>query len=285
MILTVSIISSDGENLVITVEIVAVGNELLLGDVLDTNTNWLCKRITGLGGRVRRAVLVEDDVEAIAAELRGAVERGADLVFTMGGLGPTADDVTLAAVAMAAGVPLEENEEALTLLRTKYKELAEKGYVADAALTEARRKMACLPRGSLPLINPVGGAPGVAVKISGATIISLPGVPEELKGIFQTSLQPILTELFGTGTFVERTVIVDHGDESTLAPILKRVAGDNPSIYVKSLAKRFGPKRRLRVIFSMAGSDRAEMEATLNKALGEFKRALADARIGIASSE
>ena len=267
------------------VEIVAVGNELLLGDVLDTNTHWLCKRITGLGGRVRRAVLVEDDVEAIAAEIRGALARGADAVFTTGGLGPTADDVTLAGVARAAGVPLEESEEALALVRAKYKELAERGYVSDGALTEARRKMACLPKGSLPLANPVGGAPGVVVKIGGATVISLPGVPKELKGIFQTSLQPILAELFGAGTFVEKTVIVDHGDESTLAPILERVADDNPSVYIKSLAKRFGPRRRLRVIFSMAGSDRAEVEAALDRALAEFKRALADVGLSIASIE
>ena len=102
-----------------TVDIVAVGNELLLGDVLDTNTHWLCKRITGLGGRVRRAVMIEDDVEVIAAEIRGALARGADVVFTTGGLGPTADDMTLTAVAQALDAPLELNEEALSLVLDK----------------------------------------------------------------------------------------------------------------------------------------------------------------------
>lgn len=260
----------------VRVEIIAVGNELLLGDVLNTNTNWLCKRITGLGGRVHRAVLVEDDVETIVAEIREALARGADVVFTTGGLGPTPDDMTLAAVAEAAGVPLEENERALALIRAKYQELADRGYVKHSHLTQARRKMACLPKGSLPLANPVGGAPGIAMKIGGATVVSLPGVPAELKGIFESSLQPILDELFGGVFFAEKVILVDCGDESTLAPILKRVADDNPSVYIKSLAEHFGPERKLPVIFSIAGSDRAEVDANLGRALGEFKRALAD---------
>ncbi len=268
----------------VEVEIISIGSELLLGDVLDTNTNWLCRRITGLGGRVRRATLVRDEIPAIVEEIRRALAQGVDAIFTVGGLGPTVDDVTLAAVAEAVGVPLEENREALTLVRAKYEELAEKGYIADAALTRARRKMARLPKGSLPLINPVGGAPGVVLKVGGATLISLPGVPEELKGIFQTSLQPLLIELFGPGTFVKKTIIVEHGDESTLAPILKQVAEGNPSVYIKSLARRFGPRGRLQVIFSMAGGDKAEVEAALDKALNEFKEALAEVGISIAET-
>ncbi|HIC92937.1 MAG TPA: competence/damage-inducible protein A [Anaerolineae bacterium] len=264
-----------------TVEIVAVGNELLLGEVLDTNTHWLCRRITGLGGRVRRAAMVEDDVEAIAAEIRGALARGADAVFTTGGLGPTADDVTLAGVARAAGVPLEESEEALAMVRARYEELAKNGYIADASLTAVRRKMARLPRGSLPLANPVGTAPGVVLKVGEAAIISLPGVPQELKGMFESSLQPVLKELFGAGVFVEREVLVDCGDESTLAPIVSRVAADNPQVYVKSMARCFGSEKGLRVLFSAAGSDRAKVEAALDRALAQFERALAEAGFSI----
>lgn len=189
------------------VEIVAVGNELLLRDVLDTNTNWLCKRTTGLGGRVSRAVLVEDDVEAIATEVRGALARGADVVFTTGGLGPTADDMTLAAVAQALDAPLEPSEEALAFVLDKYAELVDKGYVECAELSQERRKMAFLPRGAQPLYNPVGTAPGVVLNVGGTTIISLPGVPEELKGIFATSLQPVLKELLGESIFIEKMVI------------------------------------------------------------------------------
>lgn len=266
-----------------TVEIVAVGNELLLGNVLDTNTNWLCKRITGLGGRLRRAVTVEDNIKAIAAEIRGALARGADVIITTGGLGPTADDMTLAAVAQALGAPLELNKEALALVLDRYVELTEKGYVEYAELSQERRKMAVLPRGAQPLHNPVGTAPGVVLKVGDSTIISLPGVPEELKGIFTTSLKPVLKELLAENVFIEKIITVHCGDESTLAPIVNKVAKQNPDVYVKSTAPAFSMEKKIPIILSLTGSDRGEVEAALNKALSELKRALAEAGISIIS--
>jgi molybdopterin-biosynthesis enzyme MoeA-like protein len=88
------------------VEIVSAGNEVLIGDVLYTNTNWLCVKVTGLGGLVRRTVMLRDDVEAIATEVRGALARRPALLFTVGGLGPTSDDRTLEGVALGLGVRL-----------------------------------------------------------------------------------------------------------------------------------------------------------------------------------
>ncbi|MGA9351964.1 MAG: molybdopterin-binding protein [Anaerolineae bacterium] len=265
------------------VEIVAVGNELLLGDVLDTNTNWLCKRITGLGGRVRRAVMVEDDVEVIATEIGGALARGEDVVITTGGLGPTADDMTLSAVAQALDVPLELSAEALALVRAKYVELAKQGYVESTELSQERRKMAVLPRGAQPLYNPVGTAPGVVLKVGDSTIISLPGVPEELKGIFTASLQPFLKELLGESVFIEKIVTVRCGDESILAPIVNKVAEEHSDVYVKSMAPPFRPEKKIPIILSLAGSDQGQVEAAIEKALGELKRGLADAGISIIS--
>ena len=94
------------------VEIVSAGNEVLIGDVLDTNTNWLCVKVTGMGGLVRRTVMLRDDIRAIAAEIRGALERRPALVFTVGGLGPTSDDRTLEGVALGLGVELRLHPEA-----------------------------------------------------------------------------------------------------------------------------------------------------------------------------
>ncbi len=267
----------------INVEIVAVGNELLIGDVLDTNTNWLCKEITGLGGRVRWAVMVRDDLGAIADEVRSALARGPDVVFTTGGLGPTADDMTLAAVAEAARAPLELNEEALAFVRDKYADLADKGYVDHAELTDQRRKMAVLPGTAQPLTNPVGTAPGVLLRSGKTVIVCLPGVPAELKGIFTTSLQPTLKELFGQSLFVEKMVVVDCGDESVLAPVLKEVAERHPAVYVKSRAKRFGPDVRLRVTLSLAGSGRGEVEAALDRAVADLRKSLAGLGITLAA--
>jgi len=101
------------------VEIVSAGNEVLIGDVLDTNTNWLCVKVTGLGGLVRRTVMLRDDVAAIAAEIRGGLERRPALIFTVGGLGPTSDDRTLEGVALGLGVKLQLHPEAVRLVAEK----------------------------------------------------------------------------------------------------------------------------------------------------------------------
>jgi molybdopterin-biosynthesis enzyme MoeA-like protein len=112
------------------------------------------------------------------------------------------------------------------------------------------------------------------------TILCLPGVPTELKGIFTTSLQPVLQELF-----VERMALVDCGDDSVLAPIIKSVAEGHRSVYVKSRAKRFGPDVKLRVTLSLAGRDKEEVDRILGQALHDLEQALATAGISIASVE
>lgn len=117
------------------------------------------------------------------------------------------------------------------------------------------------------------------------TILCLPGVPTELKGIFTTSLQPVLQELFDESVFVERMALVDCGDDSVLAPIIKSVAEGHRSVYVKSRAKRFGPDVKLRVTLSLAGRDKEEVDRILGQALHDLEQALATAGISIASVE
>jgi len=261
-------------------EIIAIGNELLIGDVQDTNTTWLCKRITGLGGFVARATLIRDEPATIGELLLATLRRGAAAIFTTGGLGPTADDLTLPAIAAALGRPLVELPAARDMVQATYTRLARAGYVAHDRLTDERRKMAVLPAGAEPLFNPVGAAPGVVLRESGAAIICLPGVPEELQGIFEQSLGPLLRELYGEGFYDERIIQVQSGDESALAPVVNRLAAGHPQVYVKSRAKAYGPDVRLRITLSARGDGRAAVEALLERAAGDLQRELA--AIGIA---
>lgn len=170
------------------VEIIAIGNEILWGQVQDTNTYWLVKQVTGLGGQVRQAVIVPDEPEAIVREVRGALERQPALLITSGGLGPTADDLTLPTVAEALGRPLELSPQALEMMERRYARLAELGFVADASLSPARKKMAYLPQGAVPLANSVGTAPGCLLRLGATTLVSLPGVPGEMVSIWEESL-------------------------------------------------------------------------------------------------
>lgn len=252
------------------VEIIAIGNELLIGDVLDTNTNWLCRRLTRMGAFVRRVVLVRDDEDAIAAEVQGAISRGTDLLFTSGGLGPTDDDRTLAAIAKAFNLSLDLNEQALQMVTRRYRELYEQGFVDSPEITPPRRKMAMLPKGAIPLFNSVGTAPGVWLEISGTVIVCLPGVPAELKDVFEGSLPPYLERVLGKGYYAERVFEATCRDESVLAPLLKQVADKHPDVYLKSKARIFGEEVRITILLSASGADKTSVERSLRATVDDL---------------
>ncbi len=264
-----------------TAEVVAAGNEVLLGDVLDSNSHLLCRTVTALGGAVTRTVMVRDDLDAIAAEVRGALRRAPNLVFTVGGLGPTTDDMTLAGVALGLGVPLELHPQAERLVREAYAGFAAAGLVPFAELNEARLKMARLPRGAAPVRNPVGGAPGVVLERGATTFVSLPGVPEELEAIVEQSLGPVFDRIFGAAHFEERTLVVDLQDESVIAHILGEVEAAHPEVYVKSRAKKMGPAVTLRITLSARGDDPAAVDALLTPPAGELLEKIAGAGFGV----
>jgi nicotinamide-nucleotide amidase len=262
-------------------EIIAIGNELLLGDVLDTNTNWLCKRITGVGGLVTRAAMVRDENDLIVAEILWAVARGPDLIVTTGGLGPTSDDITMQAVAEATGRPLELHPEGLAMVQATYEELAAKRYVQDATLTDYRKKMAYLPKGSIAVDNPVGAAPAVVVKMGRTTLISLPGVPDEMKGIYDDTLQPTLMRILGDSYYQERLLIALCGDESLLAPLLAQVVEAHPDVYIKSRARRYGAEVRIEIVLASRGESRREVEARIESAVESLEASLGREGFGI----
>lgn len=258
----------------VKVEIFIIGNEILVGEIQDTNTHWLCREINALGGQVARVTVLRDIHEVIASELRAALERGPQVIITSGGLGPTADDLTLGAVARGAGVELRLHDQALQMIRDRYDELTASGVLTQGGLNPAREKMAWLPEGAVPLHNPVGTAPGVLFRTAGTHIICLPGVPSELKGIFNTSMQPFLHETFKGGLSVTRTITVQSNDESVMEPVLSRVVREHPSIYIKSLARTLGESREIDITLTTVGDDRDHLVDLLSSALEDLQEGL-----------
>jgi len=198
--------------------ILVVGNEILDGIVLDTNSHWIINQLKALNLHVKEKVTVRDELPEIARALRRLVADDCTLVFTTGGLGPTHDDKTLSGVAESFGLPMELNEEALSIVTRQYSDLHELGVIKTAEMTDARRKMAVLPRGAKPLDNRIGGAPGVLLDVEGAQIVCLPGVPGELKWIFDNQLLTLLKQRV-EGAFAEKIIFLPLRDESTLAPM------------------------------------------------------------------
>jgi nicotinamide-nucleotide amidase len=263
------------------VEIVSAGNEVLIGDVLDTNTNWLCIRITERGGLVRRTVMLRDDVAAIADEIRGGLDRRPAILFTVGGLGPTSDDRTLEGIALGLGAGLELHPEAERLVAAKYAEFHALGHVPFPEMNASRRKMAFLPAGARPIPNPIGGAPGVLRACGDTTIVSLPGVPGELRSIFERSFEGLFGDLFGSAYYEERSLVVATQDESAIAEQLARAEVGFPDVYVKSRAKQIGSARVTRITLSARGRDAAAVAALLAPAARQLLEQIAAAGYGI----
>ncbi|CAG35294.1 competence/damage-inducible protein A [Desulfotalea psychrophila] len=250
------------------VEIIIIGNEILTGDILDTNTNWLCAMVHGRGGVVTRVTIVPDILEVVAEAVREAVSRKVDIIFTSGGLGPTSDDLTLQAVAMGTDRQVVLHEEALEQVRQQYDHFFAQGIMAEGGLNPARQKMACLPQGGEPLLNHVGTAPGVSLLIEQTTIISVPGVPSELKDIIEHSLQQFLDETFAGGEAISRCLAVKCNDESLLEPVLIQIVKKYPEIYTKSLATTIGENPEMDIFMTLSGI--GEKKPLLEKAFAEL---------------
>jgi nicotinamide-nucleotide amidase len=269
----------------VTIELFIIGNELLIGEIQDTNTHWLCRELNRLGGQVVRATLLRDAAPVIAAEIRAAMARAPRLIITSGGLGPTADDLTLAAVAQGLDRELLLHDQARQMVRRRYDELTAQGALSQGGLNPAREKMAWLPAGAEPLHNPVGTAPAVLVESGQTAIISLPGVPSELKGIFATSLQPFLRNTFLSGLSVLRTLTVQCNDESLMEPVLSRVASDHPAVYVKSLATTIDENREIDITLTATGQDEQLITDLLLAASHDLQAGLTALGIGLREKE
>ncbi|HXX88130.1 MAG TPA: nicotinamide mononucleotide deamidase-related protein [Candidatus Acidoferrum sp.] len=237
------------------IEIICIGNELLIGKTLNTNATWMAKRATSLGIEVRRVTVVEDNVKEIAKITDEALRRNPSFIVTTGGLGPTFDDKTLEGLSKALRSRLRVNEKALAMIKRKYEAYSKQAKITKIELTPPRIKMAKLPENSEPLPNPVGTAPGVLVKVGGTTLVALPGVPPEMMAIFEESIVPLLRKKAGNVTFFETSIYADSIMESTLAPLIDQVIHDNPLVYIKSHPKGEEDEPHIELHFSTTSKE------------------------------
>ena len=202
-----------------TATIVTIGNELVSGDVPNTNASWIAKRLAPLGVSVRMLAAIPDDEAAIAELIRAEAPR-VDFVIVTGGLGGTPDDITREAIAHTFGVPQEEILELAAELRARFHRIPE--YAA---------RWAELPQGARPLVNPPGGAPGFVLE----NVYVLPGLPSEMEAMFLT-LEDELRRGSPIGSW-RRTY---RTGESELAPALVEAGERWPDVLIGSYPT-FGP--------------------------------------------
>jgi len=180
-------------------EIITIGTEILLGEIVDTNTRYLARNLRGLGIDLYRTITIGDNEERIADAIRDSMRR-ADIVITTGGLGPTVDDPTREAVAKAIGVQTEFRED---LWAQVVATIARYG----RAPSENQKRQAYVPQGAIGVVNPVGTAPCFIVETERNAVISLPGVPNEMEMILHESIIPYLQKRFDLNEIIKIRVL------------------------------------------------------------------------------
>jgi nicotinamide-nucleotide amidase len=205
-------------------ETIAIGTELLLGEIQDTNTHFLANQLRNAGIDYYRATIIGDNPKRIAQSIREAAGRS-DIVITSGGLGPTVDDATREAVAIAADVELEFHEELWIEIQERFQRFGRKP-------TENNRSQAMLPRGANAISNPVGTAPAFFIEIENCIVICLPGVPRELETLLEKSVFPLLKKKFQLNSVLKSVVIHAAGvGESQIDEWVSDLeSGANPTV-------------------------------------------------------
>ncbi|WP_347986685.1 molybdopterin-binding protein [Methylomonas sp. AM2-LC] len=173
-------------------EIFSQGEEVVCGQIADTNAAWLSQQLTDLGFSVARHTAVGDNLSALIALVQEIAVR-ADCCICTGGLGPTSDDLTSEAVGLATGLALELDAEALADIESYYQQ-------RQRSMPAANRKQAYLPVGAQRINNPIGTAPGFVIHYQRCCFVFLPGVPREMQAMFNRTIQPQLQQLFNLQT-------------------------------------------------------------------------------------
>ncbi len=184
-------------------EIISIGTELLLGEIVDTNSAHIARRLRDIGLNLYFTTTVGDNRQRIASAISTALDR-ADVIITTGGLGPTVDDMTRQAVADATGRELVFRQDLLD-------QIAERFNRFGSRMSENNRQQAYIPAGAIPIENPVGTAPCFIVESERGVVISLPGVPREMKHLLETAVIPYLRDRLGLTEVIKARVLRTAG--------------------------------------------------------------------------
>ena len=240
-----------------TAEIVCLGNELLIGVTVNTNATYIGDELTKIGYEIRRITTIRDDLDLASAFFNELISRKPNLVIVTGGLGPTYDDIQLEVISKATGLELKENNEAMQQIEAYY---AKK----HLDLTLERRKMGYLPDKSVVLRNNVGGAPGCYFKYNDIDFYCLPGVPTEMKDIFENQILSNLKEKTKIEIYEEKFRIFNCV-ESELAPYINKIKTDYPNLYIKT-HPAYKDKKGIVIHISGTGDNgKEEVESVIKK--------------------
>lgn len=251
-------------------EIICIGTELLLGDIVNTNAAFLSRKLSEIGVDMYHQVTVGDNPRRLIEALRSAASR-ADIVLTSGGLGPTVDDITMETVGRLIGSPMVTDKGVLRDIKAYFK-------ARHVRFPCESTRQAIVPRDATLIRNKVGSAPGLISDYLGAKIICLPGPPREIEAMFTNDVVPYLKKTFGlTQAFRSRTIKITGLPESRVDGIIHDLLQLNPPTTVGIYAKLGQVELK---IMSKAPNAHAA-ERAISKVEREIRKRLGDHIFGV----
>ncbi len=247
------------------IEIVTIGDELLIGQVVDTNSAWMGQQLNEAGFEVSRINSVSDTEDEILNILNETSKR-ADVVLLTGGLGPTKDDITKVTMCKFFNTELVFSEEVFEDVKTLLKR-----YVPN--INDLNRAQALVPANCTVIRNPVGTAPVMWFEHEGTIFISMPGVPSEMKHAMENNIIPQLSKRFNIGSIVHKTVLVHNIPEAVLAEMLQGFEETIPD-YIKLAYLPAPGKIRLR--FTGRGKDKKLLDSKIEELVNELEPLLGE---------
>ncbi len=235
-------------------EIITIGDELLIGQVIDSNSAWIAEQLNSIGIKVKQISSISDNSEHIKAALNEASQR-ADIIFITGGLGPTKDDITKSTLCEYFNTKLVFNEKV-------YQQIADRFKKRNLPELESNKRQAYLPENCTVIENLQGTAAGMWFQKNSVYYVSMPGVPFEMKNMMTNGVLPLIKQKFELPIIIHRTILTAGLGESFLAERIKTWEENLP----KNIKLAYLPSpEHLRLRLSISGTNQQELENTLNE--------------------
>jgi nicotinamide-nucleotide amidase len=255
-------------------EIITIGDEILIGQIVDTNSAFICKELNKIGVSVYQITSVQDDKEHILKALKEA-EENVDIVIMTGGLGPTKDDITKKTLCTYFNDQLVENKEVLQHVEELFSK-----YISTP-ISDLNRKQALVPSKATVLKNRFGTAPGMWIEKRDKVFISLPGVPYEMRGLMNFEVLPRLQDKYHCPFILHRTLMTYGLGESAIANRLEKWEDTLPDFIKLAYLPNLG---RVRLRLSAKGFDKTVIEAKMDELSTELMSFVEDIFVGFEES-
>lgn len=242
--------------------VISIGNELALGQTVDTNTAWLSQQLAAIGVRAVRHVTIADELEPIRSEILRAAH-DAPLVLITGGLGPTEDDLTRQALAAAMGVGLTRREELVAEIRAIFEK-------RHRSMPDANLAQADIPAGAIPIRNTCGTAPGIRARLGNSDIFVMPGVPREMREMYTRDIRPSIIAAAGGGVILMRTIQTFGAGESDVGERIRDLMARDRNPTVGTTAQQAVIGVRIHAL----GDTRQQAESLLEESTALIERRL-----------